>query len=240
MSYTATLKVVQQLSELQKLPLLDWLSDGAVVKYNVDKRRRVRDIRSDHQSKMHNMYSILVTKGLFFFQQDTNPCDIAIQEAEGKTSADAHSTRLKELRSLPATSFLPSREDLIVVRQSIKVLIARILRKYIVCLTPLSKQVPTHISHEHSESMALKSEVFFVDILMKNEAVHTDMVDIMVYMQDLLGKDVPSGCKVLSGGDQLTCEQQANAQRHRMDGDSIAYHLQLLEPICEDWHALCR
>ena len=84
------------------------------------------------------------------------------------------------------------------------------------------------------ESMALKSEVFFVDILMKNEAVHADMVDIMVYMQDQLG-EVPL---TLPGGDQLTCEQQANAQRHRMDGDSTRDPLQLFEPVCEDWHAL--
>ena len=120
---------------------------------------------------------------------------------------DTCCTRLEELKSLPPTSFLPNKEESILVRRSLKVLVARILCKYIVCLTPLSKQVPAHISHEHSESMALKSEVFFVNVLMKNEAVHTDMVDIMVYMQDLLGKDVPSTCKVLSG-DQLTCERQ--------------------------------
>lgn len=59
--------------------------------------------------------------------------------------------------------------------------------------------------------MALKSEVFFVDVLMINEVVHADMVDIMENMQDRLG-EVPQTYKVLSGGDQLTCERQANAQ----------------------------
>ena len=46
---------------------------------------------------------------------------------------------------------------------------------------------------------------------MKNEAVHADMVDIMEYMQDRLGEEF-STCEVLSGGDQHTCERQANAQ----------------------------
>ena len=64
------------------------------------------------------------------------------------------------------------------------------------------------------------------------------MVDIMLHMQDYLDKDTDLPYKVLSGGDQLTCERQVGAQRHRMDGDSPREQLQLLEPQCEDWHAL--
>ena len=67
--------------------------------------------------------------------------------------------------------------------------------------TPIN---PQYVSHENMESMANKSEVFFVDILMKNKAVHADMVDIMEYMQDRLGEEF-STCKMLSEGDQLTC-----------------------------------
>lgn len=228
LSYTGTIQVVQHLSELQKIPLIDWLKEGAPVKYisdNVNKQKKVRDIRSDHQSKMHNMYSVLVTKGRVSLPGSdveatcTSPC------------------QLDKLKSIPPATFLPSKEDVLALRGSLKVLVARILCKYITCLAPLSKQVPQHVSHENMESMALKSEVFFVDVLMKNEAVHADMVDIMEYMQDRLGEEF-STCKVLSGGDQLTCERQANAQRHRMDGDSTRDRLQLLEPMCEDWHAL--
>ena len=42
-SYTGTLEVVQQLSEAQKLPLRDWLKEGAPVKYisdNVNKQKK--------------------------------------------------------------------------------------------------------------------------------------------------------------------------------------------------------
>ena len=44
------------------------------------------------------------------------------------------------------------------------------------------------------------------------------MIDIM---KDYLGADYPSGHKLLSGGDQLTCEYQVGAQRHRMDGNTM-------------------
>ena len=44
--------------------------------------------------------------------------------------------------------------------------------------------------------------------------------------------------KVISGGDQLTCEWQFCAQRHLMDGDNPYDCLQNVEPVSEDWHSL--
>lgn len=57
-------------------------------------------------------------------------------------------------------------------------------------------------------------------------------------MQEYLGKEYPPEKKVASGGDQLTCERQAAAVRHMMDGDTPKDRLQLLEPQLEDWHSL--
>jgi hypothetical protein len=205
------------------MPLTEWLKEGAPVKYigdNVNKQKKVRDIRSDHQSKMHNMYSILVAKGR-----------VSLPESDVEATS---SCQLDNFKSISPATFLPSKEDVLALRGSLKILVAHILCRYITCLAPLSKQVPQHVSHENMESMALKSDVFFVDVLMKNEAAHADMVDIMEYMQDRLGEEF-STCTLLSGGDQLTCERQVNAQRHRMDGDSKK---DLLEPMCEDWHGM--
>lgn len=44
--------------------------------------------------------------------------------------------------------------------------------------------------------------------------------------------------RVLSGGDQLTCERQVGAQCHIMDGDTVCDMPGLLEPVTEDWHCL--
>ena len=57
-------------------------------------------------------------------------------------------------------------------------------------------------------------------------------------MQNCLGEDYPTERRVLSGGDQLTCERQVGAQGHSMDGDTVADRLGLLEPMIEDWHCL--
>jgi hypothetical protein len=83
--------------------------------------------------------------------------------------------------------------------------------------------------------MAEKSEVAVIDILHKNEACHVDMLDIMKAQQSYLGDEFDD--RVLSGGDQLTCERQRCAQLHVMDSDTKAERLELLEPVVEDWYA---
>ena len=50
------------------------------------------------------------------------------------------------------------------------------------------------------------SDVVVLDILMKNELKHKDMLDIMNMLQGYRGDDYPEDRPVLSGGDQLTVE----------------------------------
>ena len=66
LSYTATLKVVDQISGLHTAPLQEWLVAKAPIKFvgdNVQKSKGVRDARSDHQKSMLHMYSMLVVRG---------------------------------------------------------------------------------------------------------------------------------------------------------------------------------
>ena len=94
-------------------------------------------------------------------------------------------------------------------------LVSRILTKYFKSLSPLSKAVPKHISHKYSTHMSKKSEVAVLNVLMRNEAQASDMLDIMHTIQGYLGN-----CKkqVASGGDQLTCEQHAGSSKASHDG----------------------
>ena len=224
LSYTGTLKVIEQVSTLHCDPLREWIASGdsEPVKFisdNVNKKRGVRDIRSDHQGSMLNMYSMLVVKG--------------------RVKADADdASHHNSLSSLDAHTFLPTKEDIHILQLNLTVLVAHILCAHIKCLSPLSKVVPPSIPHQHYSEMGEKSDTVFLDVLMKNEAKHSDMVDIMKIQQSYLGDDFPEIKKVLSGGDQLTCERQYCAQRHLMDGDTPRDRLQLFEPVCEDWHAL--
>ena len=64
LSYNPTLKihVVQQ---IYKVSSVSGSKEGALVKFvgdNVDKKKGVHDVLSDHQNKMHNIYSLLTIK----------------------------------------------------------------------------------------------------------------------------------------------------------------------------------
>lgn len=223
LSYTATLKVVDQISGLHTAPLQEWLAAKAPIKFvgdNVQKCKGVRDARSDHQKSMLHMYSMLVVRG---------------RVSEPNLSSTGSTV---DLSTLKPESFLPNESDVRELRLNLCVLVGQVLCQYMKCLKPFSSTVPKHVPHQYYSEMSQKSETYFLDVLMKNEAKHSDMVDIMVTAHNYLGEDFPPDSKVLSGGDQLTCERQFCAQRHLMDGDIPRERLQNLEPVCEDWHAL--
>lgn len=166
------------------------------------------------------MYSLLMVR--------TRTADSSLSTSG--TTGDLHAR-------LPG-SFLPTEEDVQKIKLNLCVLIGRILCTRIKCLNPFLKLLPQHIPHQYYSQMKEVSETHFLDVLLKNEAKSSDMIDIMVSMQTYLGEKFPTSMKVLSGGDQLTCERQCCSQRHLMDGDVPKERLQMLEPVCEDWHVL--
>ena len=221
-SYPATLRLMDEVGKLHTVPIKKWIRDGTVLKFwgdNVDKQRRVRDYRSDHHGEMLHMYSILVG------QSRTPALELL------------HTGHVADLTVVPIESFLPESGDVLAVKSN---LVSWILTQYFPALGFLGKVVPKHILHRYSKQMSEKSEVVVLDILMKNETKHKDMLDIMNTMQDYLGDSYPHDRRVVSGGDHLTCERQIGAQRHMMDGDTSEERLEILEPVAEDWHCqLC-
>lgn len=149
-----------------------------------------------------------------------------------------HRGHVAKLSSISSESLLPTSIDVEMMRQNLVVLVGRLLTRYIDGLKPLSKAVPSHITHQYSKEMACKSSVVVVDVLFKNEASSGDMIDIMTIMHQYLGSDYQDDCRLLSGGDQLTIERQIGSQRHRMDGDTVKERLGVLEPVTEDWHCM--
>ena len=61
--------------------------------------------------------------------------------------------------------------------------------------------------------MSFKSDVVVLDVLMKNEAKHSDMLDIMLQIQKYVGQNYPPEHRAVSGGDRLICERQIGAQQ---------------------------
>ena len=61
-SYSATRRLIQQVSQLNSAP---WIEEGIIFKFwgdNVDKQVNVRDQRFDHKGELLHMFSILVAK----------------------------------------------------------------------------------------------------------------------------------------------------------------------------------
>ena len=224
-SYPATLRLMDEVGKLHIVPIQDWIKADAVVKFigdNVDKQRYVRDYRSDNQGQMLHMYSILVGRS--------------------RTPAPElqHTGTVSKLEEIPNDSFLPQSTDIQAVKANLVFLVSWILTEYIPAFTFLTKVVPKHILHQYSNKMAEKSEVVVLDVLMKNEMKHEDMLDIMRAMQDYLGESYPQERRVASGGDHLTCERQRAAKKHHMDENTKKERLDILEPVIEDWHCqLC-
>ena len=205
------------------MPIQQWIKDDVTFKFigdNVDKKRRVRDVRSDHQGKTLHMFSILAARSRL------PPIDLP------------RTGQVADITSLQWHTFLPNQEEIVAVRKNLTILVSRVLVKHLKDLTPFSKCVPQHIMHQHSQEMFERSEVFVLDVLMKNEAHGPEMIDIMRTLQGYLGTDYPPSRKVASGGDQLTSERQAASQRHMLDSITPADQLHLLEPQSEDWHCL--
>ena len=222
-SYPATLRIMEEVSKLHTIPIRQWIQDGAVFKFwgdNVDKQQHVRDLRSDHQGKMLHMFSLLVGRS--------------------RTPAPElpFTGQLSRLTDASPQYFLPTSLDVATVKNNLVVLVGRILTEYFPALAPFSKVVPKHIPHRYSAKMSKKSDVVVLDVLMKNEAKHADMLYIMNTLQDYLGENYPDDRPVLSGGDQLTVERQVGAQRHVMCNDTVKERLELLKPVMEDFHCL--
>ena len=197
-----------------------WLRDGAFVKFvgdNVDKRKGVRDIRSDHHAELKHMFSLLVVKARI---QPPDPLP------------EFHPV---SVTSYQPTHFLPSASDLKCIECDMEVLVSRILCDYVKLFEHLKKLVVKHIPHQYSREMSLKSEVIVLDVLHKNETKSSDMVDIMREMTSYL---TSYKLTALSGGDHLTCEREQGAKRHVMCSNTQEGRLEQLEPCCEDWHCL--
>ena len=96
---------------------------------NVDKKKSVKDVRSDHYGSLLHMYSILA----------------------GCSRVDAselsHTGCVAQLSQLPADTFLPTSEDFAAAQS---IIVSRIITHYIDGLSVLSKSVPQHIQHKYS------------------------------------------------------------------------------------------
>ena len=143
-----------------------------------------------------------------------------------------------DLSSQKLSSFLPTEADVDAIKHNLTVLVGRTLTTYIKRLQPLSKVLPAHIHHNFSVQMAQTSEVFFWGCTNEKWSQTFWYAGYHESWAGISWKELTYREKVMSGGDQLTCERQVGSKQHVMDGNTPKEHLQVLEPVCEDWDAL--
>ena len=102
-SYPATLRLMESVSELHTIPIQKWINEGALFKFwgdNVDKKRHVRDLRTDHQGEMLHMFSLLVGRS-------RTPCPEL-----------PFTGQVSKLTEVPADYFLPQQSDIVAVKNN--------------------------------------------------------------------------------------------------------------------------
>lgn len=131
-SYRATLRLVDDISKLHTVPILQWIMDEAVFKFwgdNADKKQHVRDLRSDHIGDMLHLFSMVVGKSR------TPALELAFT---GQVSS---------LAGVSVEFFLPTSSDVAAVKTNMVTLVSRILTEHFHSLASFSKVVPKHILH---------------------------------------------------------------------------------------------
>ena len=147
MSYTGTLNAVTAISKLHQVPIHRWILEDIPFKFvgdNVDKKRGVRDLRSDHHGEMMHMFSVLAVR------------------SRVSSSGLSKSSRIDDLNLLQPSFFMPSKVDIAHIQRDLVILVSRIL--CIKALAPLSSIPPEHILHKYSQPMAQKSEAHVLDV----------------------------------------------------------------------------
>ena len=148
---------------------------------NVDTRKRVRDLRSDHHDTNHHMYSMLVVKARVLPPPVYTPFV------------------RPSLVHLPVSSFFPSEEDVRFMKRNLVIMVSHVLCENMKQFKHILKSLPKYIYHEYSDEMCQKSEVLVIDVLHKNEAKHDDMKAIMQTIQKYKGAYI-QWCNTLRWG----------------------------------------
>ena len=151
---------------------------------------------------------------------------------------------------LADVSFAPTKVELKNVRADFAVLVGRILCSHFQFLQPFLQIVQKPVYCRYAKELSQPSVIVSLGVLDKNEAKHSDMTDILRFVQREVRQlyaaaDVqpPTTAEAHSpffttfGGDQLTAERTDGAQLICASSGSRRGRLEEVIPVCENWHA---
>ena len=135
--------------------------DGKLNGDNLDIYVTTNEVRLDNKNK-----------DLHFFASDFTFDRVDIKELESTKP-------LKNIANVTPYDFVPSGTENDIYKKSLKVLIGRIIVDYIDYFKWMKPVLPSHIPHPLEDDMEKKSEIFWLPVMIKNEAYYSDCVQIM-------------------------------------------------------------
>ncbi|XP_033729230.1 uncharacterized protein LOC117318339 [Pecten maximus] len=143
--------------------------------------------------------------------------------------------------------FVPSACESQKYKESLKIILGRLLSEYVDGFKWMENVLLKHIPHNFEESMSKKSEVFVLPVLLKNETSYSDCIHILKsYEKDLTSWYIKAGraaeldrLKVPIGGDQLTRVRLQGAKGLQDGSLTATDRLEHLDPmIVELFHTV--
>lgn len=93
---------------------------------------------------------------------------------------------VEDISSFSDSNYLLSKDELQLFRRDFIVLVSRVLVEFFPCLRGLESITPKHILHPYSKEMAKKSVLINLPIVPYNQSKHSDVVQYLEVLQDLL------------------------------------------------------
>ena len=84
------------------------------------------------------------------------------------------------------SNYLLCNDELQLFRKDFIILVSRVLVEFFPCLSSLESFIPKHIKHRFSAEMAKKSVIVNLPIVPYNQSKHSDVVQYLEVLQDLL------------------------------------------------------
>ena len=91
-----------------------------------------------------------------------------------------------DISTFSNSDYLLSKDKLQLFRKEFIVLVSRVLLEFFPCLHALESLIPKHIRHGYSEEMAKKSVIINIPIVLLNQSKHSDVVQYLQVLQDML------------------------------------------------------
>ena len=93
---------------------------------------------------------------------------------------------VEDINAFPNSNYLLSKEELQMFRNEFIVLVSRVLVEFFPCINSLKPLIPKHIKHCYSDEMSKKSVIINLPIVPYNQSKHSDVVQYLEVLQDLL------------------------------------------------------